>query len=137
MKRAIVIGASSGIGRQVASLLIQRGWNVGIAARRLEPLNELKTMAPDRVFVKQIDVTSDDAETKLKELINELAELLVTALLAQYFCRMAEPREKKKKRADHYRYQRRWIYQDGWYSLSLFCQEYRRTYCSHHQRSMY
>ena len=72
MKRAIVIGASSGIGRQVASLLIQRGWNVGIAARRLEPLNELKTMAPDRVFVKQIDVTSDDAETKLKELINEL-----------------------------------------------------------------
>ena len=66
MKRAIVIGASSGIGRQVASLLIQRGWNVGIAARRLEPLNELKTMAPDRVFVKQIDVDSDDAETKLK-----------------------------------------------------------------------
>ena len=70
MKRAIVIGASSGIGRQVASLLIQRGWNVGIAARRLEPLMELKTIAPDHVWVGQIDVTSPDATKQLDELIN-------------------------------------------------------------------
>lgn len=72
MKRAIVIGASSGIGRQVASLLIQRGWNVGVAARRTTPLEELKTIAPDRVVVKQIDVTSEDAEKKLMELIEEV-----------------------------------------------------------------
>lgn len=72
MKRAIVIGASSGIGRQVASLLIQRGWNVGVAARRTESLEELKTMAPDRVMVKMIDVTKQDATDRLMELINDV-----------------------------------------------------------------
>lgn len=72
MKRAIVIGASSGIGRQVASLLIQRGWNVGIAARRQEPLAELKSIAPDRVWTAAIDVTKEDAIERLTHLINEV-----------------------------------------------------------------
>ena len=35
-KRAIVIGASSGIGLEVAKLLIKDGWQVGVAARRME-----------------------------------------------------------------------------------------------------
>lgn len=35
---AIIIGASSGIGNEVARLLLQRGWHCGIAARRTEPL---------------------------------------------------------------------------------------------------
>ena len=72
MKRAIVIGASSGIGRQVAGLLIQRGWNVGVAARRVDALEELKTIAPDRVKVGRIDVTQDDAKQRLYDLINEV-----------------------------------------------------------------
>jgi NAD(P)-dependent dehydrogenase (short-subunit alcohol dehydrogenase family) len=37
-KRAIVIGASSGIGREVAQLLVKQGWTVGVAARRVELL---------------------------------------------------------------------------------------------------
>ena len=40
-KRAIVIGASSGIGREVAKLLMQEGWTVGVAARRVDKLQEL------------------------------------------------------------------------------------------------
>ena len=35
-KKAIVIGASSGIGLEVARLLIKEGWTVGVAARRVE-----------------------------------------------------------------------------------------------------
>ena len=31
MKRAIVIGASSGIGKEVAQNLINEGWTVGLA----------------------------------------------------------------------------------------------------------
>lgn len=45
MKKAIIIGASSGIGREVANLLIDEGWAVGVAARREDKLNELKAKA--------------------------------------------------------------------------------------------
>lgn len=41
-KKAIVMGATSGIGMEVASLLAQRGWQVGIAGRRIERLEEVK-----------------------------------------------------------------------------------------------
>ena len=35
MKRAIIIGATSGIGREVAKQLLLQGWRLGIAGRRL------------------------------------------------------------------------------------------------------
>lgn len=75
MKRAIVIGASSGIGRQVAQLLIQDGWHVGMASRRIDTLNELKAIAPDRIHTRRIDVTEEDAPKIILELINELGGL--------------------------------------------------------------
>ena len=34
MKKAIIMGASSGIGHEVARKLINEGWTVGLAARR-------------------------------------------------------------------------------------------------------
>lgn len=46
MKRAVVMGASSGIGREVARLLLQQGWCVGVAARRIERLDELCSAFP-------------------------------------------------------------------------------------------
>lgn len=72
MKRAIVIGASSGIGRQVAQLLLQDEWHVGLAARRLDALEELKRIAPERVVTAQIDVTDADAGEQLLTLVNQL-----------------------------------------------------------------
>ena len=50
MKKAIVVGASSGIGHEVARLLIAQGWAVGVAARRIDKLTDLQTMAPERVY---------------------------------------------------------------------------------------
>ena len=41
MKRAIVIGASSGIGFEVARLLLKDGWKVGVAARRMDLLQNI------------------------------------------------------------------------------------------------
>ena len=35
MKKAIIMGASSGIGYAVAKRLIEEGWMVGLSARRL------------------------------------------------------------------------------------------------------
>ena len=66
-RRAIVIGASSGIGREVARQLMADGWTVGVAARREERLRELGAAA-----YRQIDVTDDEAPQQLRELISEL-----------------------------------------------------------------
>ena len=41
-KYALVMGASSGLGRQFALCLAEQGANVAIAARRLEKLEEVK-----------------------------------------------------------------------------------------------
>ncbi len=71
-KRVIIIGASSGMGREVAKLFLARGYRLGVAARREERLQELKQMAPDRVVVQAIDVTNDEATSRLRELIDHL-----------------------------------------------------------------
>ena len=70
MKRAIVIGASSGIGKEVARLLLADGWHLGVAARRTELLEELRSEHPELVTVAEIDVTSEDAPRKLLDLID-------------------------------------------------------------------
>ena len=72
MKKAIVVGASSGIGHEVARLLIAEGWAVGVAARRIDKLTDLQTMAPERVYTAQIDVNNEDAETSLLQLIEHM-----------------------------------------------------------------
>ena len=71
-KTAIIVGASSGIGQEVAKLLLADGWHLGIAARREEPLQELKLLAPECVEVMAIDVTKPDAVDRLQNLIGQL-----------------------------------------------------------------
>jgi len=69
-RRAIVMGASSGMGRAVAEILLAEGWIVGAAARRTDRLSELSSSHPDRVQTMAIDVTADDAAEKLLSLID-------------------------------------------------------------------
>jgi NADP-dependent 3-hydroxy acid dehydrogenase YdfG len=71
-KNAIIVGASSGIGMEVAKVLLSDGWQLGIAARREDKLLELKAMAPERIKVMAIDVTQPDAGERLLSLIDEL-----------------------------------------------------------------
>lgn len=72
-RRAIVIGASSGIGRELARQLAADGYAVGIASRRTELLNELAAELPGEVLVKTLDASKpDEAMTTARELIDEL-----------------------------------------------------------------
>ena len=71
-KKAIIVGASSGIGLEVAKRLLSDGWNLGIAARREEPLQALKATAPERIEIMTIDVTKSNAEERLLSLIDQL-----------------------------------------------------------------
>ena len=89
-KKAIVMGATSGIGMEVAKLLAAKGWQVGIAGRRIERLQALisdnkttlqsgGTISDNKatpqggiICYQQIDVTSAEAPSQLLELIDKL-----------------------------------------------------------------
>lgn len=72
MKRAIIIGASSGIGFEISKLLLADGWNIGVAARRTNRLESLKAMSPTTVETEYLDITSDDSSSRILSLIYRL-----------------------------------------------------------------
>jgi short-subunit dehydrogenase len=70
MKRAIIIGATSGLGREVARTLVKQGVIVGIAGRRVERLKELQEeFGAERVHIAEMDVTTQEATDQLDSLI--------------------------------------------------------------------
>lgn len=72
MKRAIIIGATSGIGQEVAKCLLKDGWHIGIAGRRLSALETFQQTAPEQIVIQALDVTQADAGEKLNMLIDKL-----------------------------------------------------------------
>jgi short-subunit dehydrogenase len=76
MKKAVVIGATSGIGKGLARLLNKNNYKVGITGRRTELLDELKNENIDSYFIKTFDITDTKIVVeKLEELITELGGL--------------------------------------------------------------
>lgn len=71
MKRAVIIGATSGIGQEVAKCLLLEGWQIGIAGRRQSALETLQRVAPDQIEIQALDVTRKDAAEKLNALIDK------------------------------------------------------------------
>lgn len=76
MKKAIVIGAISGMGRGLAKLLIENNYRVGITGRRNELLENLTDENPDSLISKSFDVTDTKATIKnLEALVAEIGGL--------------------------------------------------------------
>ena len=73
MKKAIVFGATSGIGKSLTELLIKEGYKVAITGRRLEKLEALKNQFPNQIISKQNDIQNvEDVEKIFNEIVNEL-----------------------------------------------------------------
>ena len=70
--RVVVVGASSGIGLQVAETLAAAGVRVGLAARRTGPLAELRQKYPGAVEYAAIDVNHAEAPARLEALVEAL-----------------------------------------------------------------
>lgn len=71
-KNAIIVGATSGIGLEVARLLAQKGWTLAIAGRREELLKKISEEIPQVKCYKAIDITAPEADERLGELIEEM-----------------------------------------------------------------
>ncbi len=76
MKKAIIIGATSGIGQGLAKIIVKNDYIVGITGRRAELLENLKSETPDSHMIKTFDITDTNvAVEKLEELISDLGGL--------------------------------------------------------------
>ena len=79
-KKVIIIGATSGLGREVALIYIAQGWKVGIAGRREAELEALRAAYPEQVSAQALDVTKEDAPEKLHALIEQVGGMDVFLL---------------------------------------------------------
>ena len=80
MKQGIIIGASSGIGWELAVQLASEGYQLGLVARRLEKLEQLASSLAGDHFVVQSDIAKTElAQQQLSELLEKMGnvELIV------------------------------------------------------------
>lgn len=75
-KKAIVTGASSGIGRALVLKLTAADYQVGALARREGRLRELKALAPQQIEIATVDVSNPDlCQAAIKTMIGRLGDL--------------------------------------------------------------
>src|SRR5664280_1292452 len=80
-----IMGASSGMGKELANILSGDDYIVGLAARRTDLLDELQKGLPNKSFIKQIDLSKpEDAEIKFKEMIGEMGGIDLVVISAGY-----------------------------------------------------
>ena len=75
-RNAIIVGASSGIGLEIARTLAGRGYKLALAARRLELLQQHAAELPAVAAVRRLDlVDPTSSRAVLKELFSDLGEV--------------------------------------------------------------
>ena len=82
-KNVIIIGASSGIGRELAKIFSEKDFTVGITARRLELLSQIAKELPGESVIKHMDLAdTDEAINTLEELTDEMGEVDIIVINA-------------------------------------------------------
>ena len=74
-QKVIIIGATSGIGRRLAELYIEKGDRVGITGRRLALLEQIKQQSLQQVEYECFDVTKNANNIHLEKLVKALGGL--------------------------------------------------------------
>lgn len=83
MKKVIIVGASSGIGYYLAKVYSQKGYEVGLTARRLEVLEALQKELPNKSFIRKMDVADAEASRNiLADLVEDMGGMDILVLNA-------------------------------------------------------
>ncbi len=76
MKKAIIIGGTSGVGRGLAEKLVENNWTVGITGRRKELLSEIKSSAKNQIITQEHDIREiESSDEKMGLLFAQLGEV--------------------------------------------------------------
>jgi short-subunit dehydrogenase len=76
MNKAIVIGSSTGIGRALAQVLAEHGYEVGLAGRNLPLMEELAAALPTRGYVMAMDISrTEEARSRLRQLVDDMGDV--------------------------------------------------------------
>jgi short-subunit dehydrogenase len=72
-KKAVIVGASTGIGRALVNEFAQQGYEIGMCGRKVDLMQAHQRVIPTKSYVKQIDLTNiDSVQPALQELVNEM-----------------------------------------------------------------
>lgn len=85
-RRILVTGASGGIGRELVSLLAQRGAQMLIVGRNASVLKELTTLAPERIRALTANLTALDERRRVVEAADDArVDMLINAAGVNHF----------------------------------------------------
>jgi short-subunit dehydrogenase len=81
-KKIIIVGATSGMGRRMAELYLEKGHVVGITGRRLELLQELQQRFPGKVEYACFDVRGKENMVHIESLVKKINGLDILVISA-------------------------------------------------------
>jgi len=82
-KKAIIVGASSGIGESLAKIMSAKGYILGLTGRRVDLLEALAGELPEKAVVQVMDVSKVlDAEEQFSNLIQNLGKVDLVIIAA-------------------------------------------------------
>ena len=75
MKKAVIVGASSGIGNALVKIFVENDYKVGITGRRKTELETFKESNPKQISISVFDCTTENNTQKLTELVTKIGGL--------------------------------------------------------------
>jgi short-subunit dehydrogenase len=81
-KKAIIIGCSTGIGRELAKRMAYQGYELGLADPKEDLMKTLQQEIASKTHAQVLDVTSDSSRTLLQQLINQMGGVDIVVICA-------------------------------------------------------
>ena len=83
MKKCIIVGATSGIGKRLAEILLEENYYVAVTGRRAQLFDSIRTKTPDRLVTCKMDIqefsTIESTCRSLAEQLGGLDLLIISA----------------------------------------------------------